>query len=89
MNNRRYSKDEAAKRGREIYESRLKSEFEPQHIGKFLVIDIETGECEMDEDDMVVSMRAFRKNPNGSRYGMRIGSPTTGTIGNACSEDKT
>ena len=78
-----------AKRGREIYESRLKSKFEPQHIGKFLVIDIETGECEMDEDDMVVSMRAFRKNPNGSRYGMRIGSPTSGTIGNACSGDKT
>ena len=88
MNRRQYTKDEVARRGREIYESRLKSEFEPQHIGKFLVIDIDTEECEMDEDDMVVSMRAYRKNPNGSRYGMRIGSPTTGTIGNAGGGDK-
>jgi hypothetical protein len=56
---------------------------EPQNIGKFLVIDIETGEYEMDEDDMAASMRAYRKKPDGTRYGMRIGYATAGTIGNA------
>jgi hypothetical protein len=83
VNQRRYSTDEVATRGREIYESRLKSQLEPQYIGKFLVIDIETGEYEIDDDDLAASMRAYRKKPNGSRYGMRIGYATAGTIGNA------
>ena len=88
MNQRRYSTEEVATRGREIYEDWLKSQMEPQLIGKFLVIDIETGEYEIDEDDLVASLRAYHKKPNGSRYGMRIGYATVGTIGNAIREVK-
>lgn len=83
MNQRRFSTEEVAARGREIYEIRLKSQMEPEHLGKFLVIDIETGEYEMDEDDLTASMRAYRKKPSGSRYGMRIGYATVGSIGNS------
>ena len=78
-----HSTDEVARRGREIYERQLKGQMEPANVGKFLVIDIETGEYEMDEDDLAASMRAYRKKPDGARYGMRIGSATSGTIGNA------
>ena len=57
---------------------------EPRNIGKFLVIGIETGEYEMDDDDdLAASMRAYRKKPDGARYGMRIGYATSGAIGNA------
>lgn len=83
MGHPRYSTEEIATRGREIYERRLRQKLEPDNIGKFLVIDIETGEYEMDEDDLAASMRAYRKKPDGARYGMRIGYPTAGTIGNA------
>ena len=77
-----YNADEIAARGREIYERLLRHKLEPQQIGKFIVIDIESGEYEMDEDDLVATLRASRKNPGGVRYGMRIGYPTSGTIGN-------
>ena len=83
MGHLHFSTDEIVARGQEIYEQQLRAKLEPQNIGKFLVIDIETGEYEMDEDDLVASLRASRKKPSGARFGMRIGSPTSGTIGNA------
>ena len=83
MGHPRFTTDEIVMRGKEIYETRLKNTLEPRNIGKFLVIDIETGEYEIDEDDVLASKRAFRKNPGGARFGMRIGYETSGTIGNA------
>ena len=79
----RYSADEIVACGKAIYEQRLKSKLEPQNRGKFLVIDIETGDYEIDEDDLTASRRAARKRPDEARFGMRIGSPTAGTLGGA------
>lgn len=76
-----YNPKEIATRGKEIYETQLKSQLEPQNIGKFLVIDIETGAYEMDENNLAASLRAFDKKPDGIRFGMRIGYRTSGTIG--------
>jgi hypothetical protein len=81
----RYTTEEIAARGRDIYEQQLRHKLEPENIGKFLVIDVETGEYEIDEDDLAASMRAYRNKPEGVRYGLRIGYPTSGTIGNALS----
>lgn len=83
MGHPRYSTDEIVARGKEIYERQLRQQLEPQHKGKFLVIDVETGEYEIDEDDLAASLRAARKKPGGARFGMRIGSLTSGTLGNA------
>ena len=83
MGHPRYSADEIVARGKEIYEKQLREKLEPQNIGKFLVIDIETGEYEMDEDDLTVALRAYQRNPNGARYEMQIGYATSGTLGNA------
>ena len=61
----------------------MKSKLEPQNLGKYLVIDIETGDYEMDEDDLKAALRAYQKNPAGARFEMQIGYATSGTIGNA------
>ena len=83
MGHPRYTADEIVTRGREIYEKQLRNKLEPGNIGKFLVIDIETGDYEMDDDDLIASKKASRKHPGAARYGMRIGYPTSGTIGYA------
>jgi hypothetical protein len=85
MGHPRYSTDEIVERGKEIYENQLRNKLEPQNEGIFLIIDIETGEYEMDDDDVAASRRASRKRPGGARFGMRIGSETSGTIGHALS----
>jgi hypothetical protein len=76
-----YSSDEIARRGREIYETQLRAKLEPEHTGKYLVIDVDTGEYEMDEDGNMASQRAFQKKPDGVRYGMRIGHRAWGRLG--------
>jgi len=76
-----YSMEEIASRGREIYEKQLKERLEPDNIGKFLLIDIETGEYEIDEDGDAASLRAQKKKPDGVRYGMRIGHRAWGRLG--------
>ncbi len=45
---------------------------EADKIDKFLIIDIETGEYEIDSVDRVASDRAHRKHPNGALYDIRI-----------------
>jgi hypothetical protein len=43
----RYSKQEHARRGEEIYEHRLRAQLEPGNHGKIVAIDIDTGEYEV------------------------------------------
>jgi hypothetical protein len=77
----RYSPQEIAARGREIYERKIRPLVEPDHIGKFLIIDIETGDYEIDEDDFAASQRAHARRPEGEFYRMKVGHRSSGTIG--------
>ena len=69
----RYSSHEIAERGQTLYEQQLRSQVEPGNIGKFLVIDIETGEYEIDQDELAALKRAKAKRPDAPRYLLRIG----------------
>jgi len=46
-----------------------------------VIIDIETGDYEIDTDDFAASDRAHHNHPNGAFYGLRIGRRSSGTIG--------
>ena len=81
MDHEGYSTEEIAVRGRDIYEKRLRQQLEPDNAGKFLVIDVETGDYEIDEDGDAASQRARNKKPEGVRYGMRIGHRAWGQLG--------
>ncbi len=83
MGHKRYSTDEIVARGKNIYETQLKQILEPNYIGKFLVIDIETGEYEIDEDDMSAALKSYNKKPNAVHFEMQIGYAASGTLGNA------
>src|SRR5205809_157007 len=43
----RYTKEQIAERGKEIYDQQIRSHVETIHTGKYLVINIETGEYEI------------------------------------------
>lgn len=53
----RYSKEEFARRGDEIYDRDIKPHVTAEDDGKFVVIDIETGDYEMDRDELVAHDR--------------------------------
>lgn len=76
-----YTADEVAARGEAIYEQQIRAEVEAEHRGKFIVIDIETGEYEIDADDLAATKRALAKRPNAVLYGLRIGYPAAYRLG--------
>ncbi len=70
---RRYPKEEFARRGKEIYERDIRSQVEADNAGKYLAIDIETGVWEMDASERVASDRLRVRVPDAQTWMMRVG----------------
>ena len=70
----RFSKEEFARRGDEIYERDIRPRVEPADEGKFVVIDIETGEYEVDQDELAASDRLLARRPDAQMWTRRVGS---------------
>ncbi len=78
----RFSTHEIVERGKAIYEQQIRAKVGTEaNRGKFLIIDIETGEYEMDDDEIAASQRAHARHPGGALFGMRVGYPASGTLG--------
>jgi hypothetical protein len=77
----RYTKEEFARRGDEIYECRVQPCVTQSDEGKVVVIDIETGDYEIDVDEVAAYDRLLSRHPEaqvwvtqvGSRYARRFG----------------
>ena len=76
-----YSADEIVSRGKALYEQHIRPKVQPGDEGKFLVIDIDTGDYGIDRDHLAASNRAAEKRPGAPLFAMRIGYPTIGRIG--------
>lgn len=81
MNTVRPTAREIVERGQAIYESRIRPLVERDHFGKYLVLDIETGDNEIDADHLAASDRAATKHPDALLFAMRIGYRAGGRIG--------
>ena len=77
----KYSKGEVSHRGKKIYAEQIKALLEPQENGKFIVIDIESGDYEIDEEMLVASLRLRERRPDSVRYGGRVGYDSAYHIG--------
>lgn len=69
----RYSKEEHARRGNDIYERVVRPQVEEGNKGKIVAIDIETGEFEMAEDVITASNRLLARYPDAQTWFVRIG----------------
>jgi hypothetical protein len=77
----RYSKEEFAKRGGAIYEKDILPKLGSKHVGKFLAIDIETGEYEISADEMKAGNKLRARIPGAQIWMVRIGYATTHSFG--------
>ena len=59
--NRRYSKEEFARRGEALVQSKVRPHLTPADEDKFVAIDIETGEYELDKDEMKAVARLRKR----------------------------
>src|SRR5712691_3583867 len=69
----RYSKEEFARRGDAIYEKDILPKLTAKDVGKFLAIDIETGENEIAADEMKAGNKLRRRLPEAQIWMERIG----------------
>jgi hypothetical protein len=69
----RYSKEEFARRGNEIYETQVRPLVEEGNHGKIVAIDIETGAFELAKDTMTASDRLLERYPDAQIWCIRIG----------------
>jgi hypothetical protein len=69
----RYSKEEFARRGNEIYDAQVRPQVEEGNYGKIVAIDIETGAFELAKDTMTASDRLLEKYPDAQIWRVRIG----------------
>ncbi len=73
--------DEVAKRGEAIYQEQIKPLVDPHYVGKFLVIDVETGDYEIGERMTVASKKLRERRPEAVTYGVRVGFITAYRMG--------
>ena len=69
----RYSKEEFARRGDELYESKIKSQVEEGNSGRIVAIDIETGLFEVADEIVTATNRLFERRPDAQPWIVRIG----------------
>ena len=81
----RYSKEEFARRGDEIYERDIRPHVEAGNEGKFVVIDLDTATYEIDTDELVASDRLLARHPDAQVWLTRVGSRYARRFG-ACSQ---
>ena len=65
--------EELARRGQAYYDEHLRETLEPEHDGEFLVLDVESGDYEMDADGMRAIQRARARHPERLFYVLRVG----------------
>ena len=76
----RFTNEEIARRGEEIYASRLRGHLENEHKGEVVIIDIESGEYEIGHDSLAANKRALARRPGAALYGIRVGFPFVESI---------
>jgi hypothetical protein len=71
---RRYSKEEFARRGDELYETQVRPHLKSKDDGKFAAIDIESGEYQIDDDELLACDKLNARVPAAQIWLVRIGS---------------
>ena len=73
MGHPRFSLEEIGRRGQALYEQSIRPYVETdENIGKQIVIDIETGDYEIDDDGLAASRRLLAKHPGAALYELMV-----------------
>lgn len=73
--------EQLAALGKDIFDRQIRPTLQPKDDGKFVAIDVESGDYELDPDDYSAVMRLRSRRPAADIWLMRAGFPTTCRIG--------
>lgn len=84
----RYPRGEFGSRGQEIFERKIAPLVKDEDPYKFVGIDIDTEDFEIDEDSMAATGRLIERNPDAQIFMRRVGFPVTHWIGSRPKDDR-
>ena len=67
--------DDIARRGTELFERKIEPTLGPADAGRFVAVDINTGEYEVDDDDYAAVTRLHARVPGAEVWMARVGEP--------------
>jgi hypothetical protein len=73
MSRPRVPEEEIVPRGEETYERDVRPKLGPKDEGKFVVLDVTTGEYAIANDDLEASNLVLEESPEATLYGLRVG----------------
>jgi hypothetical protein len=69
--------DDVGQLGREAIDRHVRPKLRPEDNGKYIAIDVDTGEYEMDTDDYTANTRLLARRPSARVWLARAGQPAT------------
>ncbi len=81
--NSRRSLDELARLAQDLFDRQVRPALRPEDDGKFIAIDVDSGDYVLDEDDYTAIVNLKSRKPAADIWLMRAGFPTTCRIGAA------
>ena len=81
------SREEFAALAKEIYYRDIRPQVIDEHRGEFLVLDVESGDYEVDGDDIAALDRLDALRPGGRRFLFRVGYRTAYSVGGGSASD--
>jgi hypothetical protein len=76
------SGEEVAKRANKLYDTKIRQTVETaENIGKMVIIDVETGDYEVDEAGLQAAHNLYAKHPYARLFGIRIGYNVAAALG--------
>jgi hypothetical protein len=79
--NRRYSKEEFARRGDAAFEEKVRPQLKAADAGKFAAIDIESGAFALAADELKAGNKLLKRIPGAQIWMVRVGHRTVHRIG--------
>lgn len=73
--------DQIVQQGEELYDREIREKVEQGNHGRFVVIDIASGDYEVADEDLAASEKVLKRHPQALLYGVRIGYPAALRIG--------
>jgi hypothetical protein len=76
------SREEVARRAKQLYEGGIRQQVEvEENIGNMVIIDIETGDYEVDETGLEAAHKLNAKHPFTRLFGIRVGYNVAASLG--------
>jgi hypothetical protein len=84
MATKKYPTSEIVRRGKEIYDRDIRAKVEPEHRGKLLAVDVDTGDYAIGDNSLSALNNLRLKRPDAVAFLIRVGHATAGRIAIVC-----